>query len=87
MFEAFGITPMFWPANSPDLNPIENIWDLMKDYIQEKYPKVYRSYPRLKIAIKEAWESITLAIIPELIRTMGDRCIDIIVANGRHTKY
>jgi hypothetical protein len=27
------ITPIFWPANWPDLNPIETIWDEMKHYI------------------------------------------------------
>jgi len=27
-----GLRPIFWPGNSPDLNPIEDIWDKMKDY-------------------------------------------------------
>ena len=40
---AIGSTPIFWPANSPDLNPIETIWDQIKDYIQEHYPDVHRS--------------------------------------------
>lgn len=31
------LIPIFWPANSPDLNPIETLWDKIKDYIQEKY--------------------------------------------------
>ncbi|VDB88702.1 Bgt-50962, partial [Blumeria graminis f. sp. tritici] len=28
------IQPIFWPANSPDLNPIEAVWNKMKDYIK-----------------------------------------------------
>lgn len=49
-----GIKPIFWPARSPDLNPIETLWDIMKDYIQEKYPQTHKSYPRLRQAVIEA---------------------------------
>jgi transposase len=87
VFAAIGITPLFWPANSPDLNPIETIWDEMKDYLEEHYPEVHRSYPRLRSAIQEAWESITHARIQELIQEMGDRCIAVILADGGYTKY
>ncbi|EPE35500.1 Homeo [Glarea lozoyensis ATCC 20868] len=87
VFEAIGIKPIFWPANSPDLNPIETLWDLIKDYIQKNYPEVHSSYPRLRTVVQEAWESITEATIKELIRSMGDRCIEVILADGGHTKY
>ena len=40
VFEAIRIEPIFWPPNSPDLNPIETLWDEMKDYIQAHYPTV-----------------------------------------------
>jgi transposase len=33
-----GIYPVRWPAFSPGLNPIEVVWNWMKDWIQEKYP-------------------------------------------------
>jgi hypothetical protein len=39
VLEAIGITPIFWPANSPDLNPIKTVWDLMRDWIQKKLPR------------------------------------------------
>lgn len=87
VLEAIGVTLMSWPANSPDLNPIETLWDLMKDYIQVHYPEVHRSYKRLREAVLEAWESITEATIKELIRGIGDRCIEVILADGGYTKY
>ncbi|CAJ2665171.1 unnamed protein product [Trifolium pratense] len=34
------ITPISWPPNSPDLNPIEAVWDNMKNYIQLNYPSL-----------------------------------------------
>jgi transposase len=85
--ERWGLRPTFWPANSPDLNPIETLWGWIKDYIQEKYPEVHRSYPRLRDAVNEAWNSITNEQIRELIETMPKRCKAIIDAQGGHTKY
>jgi transposase len=87
VFEAIGITPIFWPANSPDLNPIETIWDDMKDYIEAKYPEVHRSYKRLREVVHEAWESVTTERIRELIREMPERCKAVIEAQGGHIKY
>ena len=58
----------------------------MKDYIQKKYPQVHRSYKKLREAIQEAWDLITLETIRDLIRTMEERCIDVIVADRGYTK-
>ena len=83
----FNLIPIFWPANSPDLNPIETVWDWIKDYIQEKYPEVHRSYPRLREAVAEAWNAVTDEQVRELIRSMPERCQAVIDAQGGHTKY
>jgi hypothetical protein len=58
----------------------------MTDYIQKHYPGVHRSYKRLREAVQEAWESITLETIRGLISGMSDQYIDVILANGGHTK-
>ncbi|VDB88224.1 Bgt-51167 [Blumeria graminis f. sp. tritici] len=34
------IQSIFWPANSPDLDPIEAVWNRMKDYIQRYHPNL-----------------------------------------------
>ncbi|PMD54575.1 uncharacterized protein K444DRAFT_484133, partial [Hyaloscypha bicolor E] len=76
-----------WPPFSPDLSPIETLWDDMKDYIQEHYPQVHSSYKRLRAAIQEAWESITHERIKELVHSMRARCKAVIDADGWYTKY
>jgi hypothetical protein len=52
-----GIYPIFWPASSLDLNPIETVWDRVKDYIERHYPEEYSWYDKLKRVVKEAWGS------------------------------
>ena len=36
-FEELRVVMMKWPAFSPDLDPIEEVWNWMKDYIERKY--------------------------------------------------
>ena len=57
------ITPIVWPPYSPDLNPIEHVWDSMKDHIQYHYSGLergrQRSYDELRGIVKEAWNDAT----------------------------
>lgn len=86
-----GIRILDWPPYSPDLNPIENVWKLMKDHIQEFFPDVDGvarvSAGRLQQAIEEAWSLITSDELDHLVRSMPARCQAVIAADGRHTKY
>jgi transposase len=84
--EERGISVIFWPAYSPDLNPIETVWNQMKDYIQDKFPEKL-SYDQLRNAVREAWDTITVRQLGELIDSMRERCQAVIDANGMHTKF
>jgi transposase len=75
-----------WPPYSPDLNPIETMWDKMKDYLQDNFPE-RMTYPQLRAAVQEAWDSITVDRLNELIDSMHDRCQAVIDANGMQTPY
>src|SRR5450432_2880466 len=77
----YGIPVIFWPPFSPDLSPIETVWDWIKDWIQEYDPTVHRNYKRLRAAVIQAWESILHEKIRALIRgTMRERCQAVIDA-------
>ncbi len=49
-----GVGVLDWPVNSPDLNPIENLWDIVK---RNKRPK---NADEQKATVKETWASIHL---------------------------
>lgn len=86
-----GISPIFWPAFSPDLNPIEAIWNRMKDYIEIHYPDLedgrQPTYDELRRIVREAWDSISQEDLVDLISSMPARCAAVIKAEGGHTKY
>jgi transposase len=48
-----GIIVIFWLPFFPDLNPIERVWHIMKNYIQDHFPEII-SYDQLRLAVKEA---------------------------------
>lgn len=45
---------IWWPAKSPDLNPIENVWRWMKEYVSRKDPMGRLSGQKLREAVEEA---------------------------------
>jgi transposase len=74
-----------WPASSPDLNPIENCWTLLKKKVSEKNPT---SLSDLKAKINETWnEFITPAYCTTLVSSMPRRIKAVLKARGSHTKY
>ncbi|KAL0172674.1 hypothetical protein M9458_032985, partial [Cirrhinus mrigala] len=74
-----GIDAMDWPARSPDLNPIEHIWDIMS-----------RSIHQCHVApqtVQELADALVQETIRHLIRSMPRRCREVIQARGGHTHY
>jgi transposase len=82
-----GVIPIFWPAFSPDLSPIETVWKRIKDILSQIDPEVHRSYSRLREAVIKAWNTVTDAEVKDMIHTMHQRCLDVIDAHGMYTKW
>ncbi len=82
-----GIIPIFWPPFSPDLSPIETMWNRMKDILSALAPEVHRSYKKLRAAVLEAWNMITDAEIRDMIHSMPARCKAVIKAHGMYTEF
>lgn len=79
--------PLFpHPPASADINPLENLWTLLKDRIQER-PHPPTSVEELKIAVREAWDSITIEEINRYVHSMPNRVQAIIDVGGGNTKY
>lgn len=83
-FNDHGITVLDWPANSPDLNPIENLWGIVKRKMRDTRPN---NADDLKAAIKATWASITPQQCHRLIASMPRRIDAVIHAKGAPTKY
>ncbi len=59
-----------WPSMSPDLNPIEHLWGILKRQVEHHSPSSIQS---LKEVILEEWKKIDLAKCHQLVHSMP-RC-------------
>lgn len=75
-----------WPANSPDLNPIENLWGILVRRIYADN-KTYQTKEALSEAIQRAWEDLGQETIDNLIQSMPNRIFQVINRNGGPTDY
>ncbi|GFY05393.1 transposable element Tcb1 transposase [Trichonephila clavipes] len=81
------ITRMDWPAYSPDLNPIEHVWDMLGRRIAARQPLPTCLPPELRRALLDEWYNIPQDQIDNLILSMPRRCKASIASSGRHNPY
>ncbi|GFV34526.1 transposable element Tcb1 transposase [Trichonephila clavipes] len=80
------ITRMDWPAYSPDLNPIEDVGDMLGRRITARQP-LPTCLPELRSALLDEWCNISQDQIDNLILSMPRHCKVCIASSGSHTPY
>jgi hypothetical protein len=75
-----------WPAQSPDINVIENVWRVLKIHIKRRvnYIKIKADLERV---VTEVWTSLPLHYIQSLYQSLPKRIKAVIKAKGNITKY
>ena len=73
-----------WPAQSPDMNPIENLWYILKVEVEKGKPK---NIKELKKCVKEEWNKIDLDACKKFLKSMNSRCNELLRVKGEHTKF
>ena len=79
-----GINNMDFPSYSPDLNPIENLWAILKARVENNYPKTVEE---LIGAIELEWKHIEKSLCARLALSMTRRCQAVINNIGGKTSY
>jgi hypothetical protein len=80
------ITLLDWPAQSPDLNPIEHLWVHVKNQLTE-YPTHAKGVFEVWDRVAEVWTDIPAEVCQKLIESMPRRIEAVIKAKGGNTKY
>ena len=77
---------MKWPAQSPDLNPIEHLWWYLKRRLAD-YETPPNGLEELWRRCEAEWEKIPKEVCQNLIANMSKKVEAVIKAKGGHTKY
>ncbi|GFW64351.1 transposable element Tcb2 transposase [Trichonephila clavipes] len=81
-----GIVRMEWPGCSPDMNPIEHVWNALGRRVAGRQPPP-QTLQELERALLEEWDRIPQLGINSIIDSMPQRCSTLLAVRGNHTPY
>ncbi|GFU10295.1 transposable element Tcb2 transposase [Trichonephila clavipes] len=81
-----GIVRMELPACSPDMNPIEHVWDALGRRVAGLQPPL-QTLQGMEIALLEEWDRIPQLVINSLIDSMPQKCSTLLTVRGNHIPY
>lgn len=73
-----------WPAQSPDLNPIENLWSILNFSTKDRAPQ---NEEELFEILEEAWDNVGTDLLEKLVESMPTRYQAVIDNNGWPTRF
>uniref|UniRef100_A0A674AN18 Lecithin retinol acyltransferase-like n=1 Tax=Salmo trutta TaxID=8032 RepID=A0A674AN18_SALTR len=80
-----GVEELDWPAQSPDLNPIEHLWDELEGRLRAR-PNRPTSVPDFTNAFVADWKQVPTAMFQQLMESLPRRVEAVIAAKGGTTK-
>lgn len=83
-FERNNINLIDWPAQSPDLNPIENLWSYMDQQLKKK---VIKNKTELIAEITRIWNEIPIELVHRLYYSLPNRAKLVCKNKGGHIRY
>jgi len=75
-----------WPPQSPDLSPIEDIWNAMKMKMKAMKP-LPKTYAKMRDAMLETWAGLTDKLREDLVGTFKDRLKKVLLSKGDLIKF
>jgi transposase len=79
-----GISCLDFPPYSPDLNPIENLWQHIEKRVEERAPSTIEE---LQDVVAEEWKKTPTELLTKLAHSMHKRCIDVVATSGEHIHF
>ena len=73
-----------WPSRSPDLNPIENVWKLLKQRVRKRLP---RTLDELEDIIHEEWNTLSDNVVINICESFPRRVEQCIDMHGNRIRY